>query len=573
MTAGPAPLGVPSFDALGPAYVAGLDRDTRHALGAFYTPAVIADGLVARAIEGRWLGPPERRTVCDPCVGGGAFLLAAARQLARHGHERATVLADLVWGADIDPDAVAVTRAALEAWAAEGGTPAQARHVVVGDSLAGGRRVWPDAPDTGFDLVVGNPPFQSQLGRDTARSPTELAALRLRLGSVVTPYVDTAGLFLVEATRSVAAGGRVVLILPESFLAARDGGPARAAALADCELVGMWWGADGAFDAMVDVCAPIIERSGARSGSIPRWRGVDFGPASAVVVDRTELAAGRSWSRLLAESGAPPLPSFEPGAVLGSIAAATAGFRDQFYGVSPYVDELGDGGVVGSSRALLVTSGLVDPFRCRWGIAPTRFASRRWEAPVVDLDALRRADPALSRWAAERMVPKVVLATQTRVLEPAVDVEGSWWPSVPIIAVTAESADAEALWRIAAVLAAPPISAWALDRYRGSALSADAIKLSARQVLEIPLPLVPDCWDEGASWARVAHEAAAAADADAWGRALDRLGRAMTRAYRADPSVLDWWSARRPPWRAAPSAPSAPSVPSAPAGPGGTVSA
>ena len=54
--------------------------------------------------------------------------------------------------------------------------------------------------------------------------------------------------------------------------------------------------------------------------------------------------------------------------VLGvlEIATATAGFRDQFYGLIPFVRD-------GPADAPLVTSGLLDPGRSAWGERPARF--------------------------------------------------------------------------------------------------------------------------------------------------------------------------------------------------------
>lgn len=199
--------------------------------------------------------------------------------------------------------------------------------------------------------------------------------------------------------------------------------------------------------------------------------------------------------------------------------------------------------------ARLVTVGLIDPFHGRWGATRTRFAGRAWVAPVVDLEAVARVDPRLARWADARLVPKVVLATQTRVLEPLVDTEGAWWPSVPAIAVTARSGDPGDLWAIAAVLAAPAVSAWALAHYRGSALSCDALKLSATQVLELPLPVDQAAWADGARLAARAQAEADRADAAGWRAALVELGQAMTEAYRSGRAIRDWWTDRLPPWR------------------------
>ena len=138
-------------------------------------------------------------------------------------------------------------------------------------------------------------------------------------------------------------------------------------------------------------------------------------------------------------------------------------------------------------------------------------------------------DGALERWVRQRLVPKVVLATQTKVLEAAVDLDGAWVPSTPVISVHADGAD---LWKIAAALTAPAVSAWALQRHAGAALHPDAIKLSARQVLEVPLPVDEPAWREGAA-------------AMAAGRILE-AGAAMTRAYGSTDDVFEWWRGRLP---------------------------
>ncbi len=105
-------------------------------------------------------------------------------------------------------------------------------------------------------------------------------------------------------------------------------------------------------------------------------------------------------------------------------------------------------------------------------------------------------------------MPKVVLAAQTRVLEVAVDVEGRWWPSVPTIAVVPTDDDPAELWRIASVLSAPATTAWCLEHFGGSALSSDAVKVSASQALSIPLPSDTDAWSAGAGAAAAAHTCA-----------------------------------------------------------------
>ena len=211
------------------------------------------------------------------------------------------------------------------------------------------------------------------------------------------------------------------------------------------------------------------------------WDGPRHAPGPDVVLPDGE------WGPLVAPAlGIPPVSPRTSG-VLGDLGPCTADFRDQFYGLVPFVAD-------GGAGTPLVTSGLVDPARSWWGQRPTRFAGTRYDVPTVDLEALH-ADGSLSAWASARLVPKVVVATQGRVIEAVVDVEGAWLPSVPVLSL---SPDPARLWHALAVLLAPPVVALAAARYAGTALSPRAIKLSARQVAALPLPADTDAWDAAA---------------------------------------------------------------------------
>jgi hypothetical protein len=133
----------------------------------------------------------------------------------------------------------------------------------------------------------------------------------------------------------------------------------------------------------------------------------------------------------------------------------------------------------------------------------------------------------------DRLVPKVLVATQTRVLEVLPDPDGRLVPSVPVVAVAGED-----VWSIAAALSAPPVSAWALHRAAGAALTADAVKLSAKQILDVPLPSDREVW-EGVARRLAAHDIEA-----------PEFARLMTRAYGLpdDHPVVGWWLARVPSW-------------------------
>lgn len=516
-------------DQLGARYEAALPAEARRATGAFFTPRPIAEGLLAFACPGR----SRPATVCDPAVGGGAFLLAAARWLERSGLDRTTIVRDHLWGADTDPDALAVTERALRAWC--GGSASPGPHLVQADSLLddGLARL---APDGGFDLVVGNPPFLSQLARRTARSADEREALRARFGDAVGAYTDPAALFLLAGLDLLRDGGRLALLLPDAFLATRDAAGVRRRVLERSALDGLWTARERVFGANVDVVAPVLVRGRAQPATVRRAVGPGFTPLAPVAAPAVTASP---WSSLVADVDGVPTVDLPPGPTLGEVARATAGFRDEYYALRAcVVDEADDPGPATAAMPKLVTSGLIDPGACAWGVRPARFQRRAWRRPRVDLARLARDHPRVARWAEDLLVPKVVVATQTRVVEAAVDVQGCWYPSTPTVAVIAPP---DTLWQVAAVLLAPAVSVWARRRVAGAALGRHALKLSASDVTAIPLPPDEEAWGEGARLLEAAVTAAGGGAAPD----LDPFAAAMGAAYRTGDDVLAWWGSQR----------------------------
>lgn len=526
---------LPAGWAVGPATVGFLyeqaqARERRRAGGVYYTPPEVAGRVTAWALEGCTGGA----LVVDLACGGGVFLLAAADLLRQRGGRPAAIVAEQLHGVDIDPLAAEVSAASLSLWAALHRDPTDARPAIVaGDALTpkvGGLA----RPGAGFDAAIGNPPFLGQLASRTARPPAASRRLAALFGDAAKGYVDTAMLFALQACRVTRAGGAVALLLPESVLSAAGARAARSALLRAAGLEQLWLAGGSVFDASVRVCVPVL-RVGATTGATVRRHGANGDGPDDAALDRAAL--DRSWASLAAGAlGVPPITGAAAAAAgtVGSIATATADFRDQYYGLIPFVRER-DG-------VPLVTTGVVDPAVCRWGQRPVRYAKRRWEAPAVDLERLA-AESDLGGWAASRLVPKVLVATQTRVLEAVVDAGGSWLPSTPVISVVPR--DPAQIWHVAAVLLSPIATAWALHHAAGAALSSHAIKLSARQVLEIPAPPCSARWDAAAALVQQAHEASGAL------RRSDLLvaaAEAMVAAFGlpSDDPLLPWWRARLP---------------------------
>jgi hypothetical protein len=188
----------------------------------------------------------------------------------------------------------------------------------------------------------------------------------------------------------------------------------------------------------------------------------------------------------------------------------------------------------GPSRSPLVTSGLIDPGTSAWGTRPVRFAKRTWERPEVDLDEARAGSARVRTWLDRVQRPKVVVASQTRVLEAAADAGGTWVPSTPAVSVVPhEPAD---VTRLTAALCSPPVAAWARRRAAGTALSPQAIRVSASLLAAVPLP----CDD--AAWAHAA-DLLVAGD-------LEAFSRVATAMYGleepAAAEVRRWWHGERP---------------------------
>jgi SAM-dependent methyltransferase len=429
----------------------------RKQLGAWYTPDHLVASVVDNVVTAEFLascGTGDRcLRVLDPSCGDGRFLAAVSERASRHG-----VTCELV-GVDIDPHAVKAARVTNPG-----------AHVVEADALRhdfGGRR---------FDLVIGNPPFLSQMASATTRGGTSD-----RSGG---PYADAAVEFLALAGELVVPdGGRVALIVPQSLLAARDARHVRASFDDRAHLFWSWWTGERVFDAQVHTCAVAFQFSAhdprsRRDSGDPVHRDRDAN----VEMDR-ERGRG-NWAYVVtSRQGIPDVPLLETSGRVGDRAVLNANFRDEYYGMIPAVGDHATG-------PPLVTSGLIDPGRTWWGSRPVTFAKRRLHAPRIDLTAL---DPKMQRWASRRLVPKVLVANQTSIIEAVCDPNGEWLPAVPVIGVYPHVDDgvrsaADAAWGIAAVLTSPIASALVWHHAAGTGLSATSIRLGPAALGAIPWP-------------------------------------------------------------------------------------
>jgi len=467
-------------------------RNSRRSRGAFYTPFEVADGLVGLVVDGP--GRPVLPRVCDPTCGAGWFLLCAAERLFSLGVPAERIGPSLV-GYDIDPVAILTARLSLGLWLAAHGGDVGSPSLHVHDALHGAE---PPSVGLGFDVVVGNPPFLGQLRRRSARTGPERQSLSSTRG-----YADAAFVALERSLDWISAGGRIALIQPQSVLAARDAAAVRARIDVETRLFALWVGDETIFDAAVQVCAPVVEKRLDRSSSGPvHARLTTYRGAAVEISGQVDFT---SWPELLADiQGVPKLTDIgvswandDSGDSLSSLAAPTADFRDWFYWIASKVGEAEPDGEPGHSIPVF-TSGLIDPLAPLWGLRPARIGGKQWKSPRIEAGVA-----ATEAQATKRLVPKVLIANQTRSVEAVVDFEGRWLPNTPVITVV--PIDQADLWRVAAVILAPVSTVAAHRAAAGSGMSSGAVRLTAKIIGRLPLPRASAAaWEQAAGLLEVA---------------------------------------------------------------------
>ncbi len=525
------------------AYERSVPAEARRLAGVHYTPTAVAEELceISFAALGR-----VPRSVVDPSCGGGAFLLVVADRLAAEGVAPAEIVTERISGAEIDPAAVSVARRALSEWAAGRGARVGVDEVRVhqGDALLLGSRDWPGRPPGGHDIVIGNPPFLGQLDSRTTRSAARRSLLAQRFPTMG-PYTDESALFLAAGLDLVAPGGVVTLVQPQSVLAARDTDGLRESLCRTGDLVALWVHDGMPFpDADVHVCAPVLRRAASPTAAPGATRTeVVWRTRSGARRWQVELGVASRWGELLAPVHGVPLVGELGGAPLRSVATATAGFRDEFYALCDAAAESSDG--TAGERRRLVTVGMIDPFRLGWGARTYRLGGRQVSAPVLDGDALTGRSPRVAEWVERRSCPKVLVATQTKVLEAVVDPLGDLVPVTPTISVEPLQRSTD-VWHLGAALVAPPVAAHAALGHLGSGRSPGALRWSARALLDVPLPIDRQLWTRGAELARLVQQAEPGDSAVE--AILDEFAVTMTTAHGlpARHPVVEWWSTRRP---------------------------
>ena len=181
--------------------------------GVVYTPPHITDYLVREGMKmgGRLFGKTTR--ICDPCCGGAAFILAAARYLEKqHGVPPESALQEHIWGFDCDEAALENTQVLAELFLAQRGRPLHGVRLNLHRCDVFTLDVEKFLPEVGvpdgFDLVATNPPYvKLQNLPDAYRSELIERYTGLASGSF-----SLAMLFLIAAQELLSSKGCLAVI-------------------------------------------------------------------------------------------------------------------------------------------------------------------------------------------------------------------------------------------------------------------------------------------------------------------------------------------------------------------------
>lgn len=213
--------------------------------GAFYTPPILASLLLDHALPYEKLTGKE--TILDPSCGSGIFLVGAFKRLLnvwrfQNGWQSPnvaalkTILKESVFGIELHPGAVNLAAFSLALAICDALKPNVIWNELQFDPVLGTNLLegdffylfdegehyplfhlkrWPTAKGWPgrFDVVIGNPPFESSLSEAGTAIDDHLEKAR-----GVLPDKQSAYLFLEQAAKLLNDGGRLCLLQPSGFL-------------------------------------------------------------------------------------------------------------------------------------------------------------------------------------------------------------------------------------------------------------------------------------------------------------------------------------------------------------------
>lgn len=327
---------------------------------------------------------------------------------------------------------------------------------------------------SGFDVVLGNPPFVNAIEGGVSDATKSLARfIHPNLGGTA----DLGYIFLDESVLLVSPRGRIGMIQPRAVLNAAPVVQLRRTLLGRLRpnMIYAPNRADLFPGAAVFVCALVI-------GPEPQCRvSRDLEPASAtwhtgtIEGDNWWLSIGNIISGVTTDTSSTEAPV---GSVFEVCASMTTG---DAYDVKPFVvdESVGEG-------KKLITTGLIEPNESLWGKSACRYLKSDYQHPRItasdDLTkSLRRRLEKASR-------PKILVAGLSKVVECFVDAEGECIGAVSTYSIFHPQDDVAALKRLCDFLLTEGVSARFKAELGGNAMGGGNTTMKREFLEALPIP-------------------------------------------------------------------------------------
>lgn len=193
-----------------------VSSDQKKEKGVVYTPSVIREYIISETINSHLLP-----TVLDPACGCGAFLITAAQQIYHRSNKSyREIIADYIFGIDIDSDAIRKTHLLLELLACvnseytDGKVNLFCANSLQKQTITSIKKEYP----LGFDCIVGNPPYVRN------RNISSMDKLFLKnWNSSIKGNADLYMPFFEVGLSLVSSTGKIGYITPNGYLQSING--------------------------------------------------------------------------------------------------------------------------------------------------------------------------------------------------------------------------------------------------------------------------------------------------------------------------------------------------------------
>ncbi len=497
----------------------------RKGLGSYYTTKTITtESLEILDLSTFRL---DELLVLDPACGTGNFLVAFYEVARRRGFDPRQVKSRL-YGIEIDDVAARLCRARLlllEPCLPVTDATSLTAQIVCADALSllvshrkftrretgttNKAALRCELPLGDFTHVIGNPPFINRIRAASSGGNNSPSLLTHKTRGLIraAPYTDISAIFLDLATDVLKDNGWIVMVQPISFLATRDSQEIRLELLRNTRLRAAVFDQSKSFSAVVDTVTLVLHK-GSPSSHYLMTIIVISKMGSVQQRSITLNAESNSMSQLVAIAAGVPLPSDLPLyqtnnlSCISEMAYSTADFRDQYYFIKSNVYE----GSIEDSRneesLKVITVGSIDPSKTLWGEREVLLGGRKFLHPTLSMQNIE--NPRTLKWLTDRSKTKILVATQSEIIESVIDLSGKLIGSVPVITVTPKQE--EDVFAVQAALCSSVLSAVAIGRHLGAGLSYKALKLSASQIAALPLPSHHEHWVQAAEIHRYLSE-------------------------------------------------------------------